>query len=84
MLMDEAFSALDPLIIQDIQKYIFKIQSAGVSLVITDHNIRNLFETTDRNIVISDGSVIAEGTSKDLLNNTKAVSQYFGKDFTFK
>ena len=47
-------------------------------------NIRNLFETTDRNIVISDGSVIAEGTSRELLNNSKAVSQYFGKDFTFK
>ena len=67
-----------------IYKYIFKIQSAGVSIVITDHNIRNLFETTDRNIVISDGSVIAEGTSRELLNNSKAVSQYFGKDFTFK
>ena len=55
-----------------------------MSIVITDHNIRNLFETTDRNIVISDGSVIAEGTSRELLNNSKAVSQYFGKDFTFK
>tara|TARA_Y100001958_G_C21179033_1_gene509277 strand:- start:460 stop:1221 length:762 start_codon:yes stop_codon:yes gene_type:complete len=84
ILLDEPYAALDPQIIQDIQKYIFKIQSAGVSIVITDHNIRNLFETTDRNIVISDGSVIAEGTSRELLNNSKAVSQYFGKDFTFK
>ena len=84
VLLDEPLAALDPLVIQDIQKYIFKIQSAGVSIVITDHNIRNLFETTDRNIVISDGSVIAEGTSRELLNNSKAVSQYFGKDFTFK
>ena len=75
ILLDEPYAALDPQIIQDIQKYIFKIP---------DHNIRNLFETTDRNIVISDGSVIAEGTSRELLNNSKAVSQYFGKDFTFK
>ena len=82
ILLDEPFAALDPQIIQDIQKYIFKIQSSGVSVVVTDHNVRNLFETTDKNIVISDGSIIAEGTSRDLLKSTKAIEHYFGHQFS--
>ena len=82
ILLDEPYAALDPQIIQDIQKYIFKIQSMKVS-VITDHNIRNLFETTDRNYVIADGTIIAEGTSRELLNNSKAVTHYFGSDFNY-
>ena len=83
ILLDEPYSALDPQVIQDIQKYIFEIQSMGVSIIITDHNIKNLFETTDRNYVIADGSIIAEGTSRDLLKNTKAISHYFGSDFSY-
>ena len=83
ILLDEPYAALDPQVIQDIQKYIFKIQSMGVSIIITDHNIRNLFETTDRNYVIADGSIIAEGTSRELLRNAKAISYYFGSDFSY-
>jgi len=83
ILLDEPYAALDPQVIQDIQKYIFKIQSMGVSIIITDHNIKNLFETTDRNYVIADGSIIAEGTSRDLLKNTKAISHYFGSEFSY-
>ena len=52
-----------------------------VSVVITDHNLKNLFETTDSNYVISDGTIIAEGTSQELMRNSRAVSQYFGQGF---
>ena len=81
ILLDEPYAALDPVVVQDMQKYIFKIQSMGVSVVITDHNLKNLFDTTDSNYVISDGSIIAEGTSQELLKNSRAVSQYFGQGF---
>ena len=84
ILMDEPFSALDPVSIQDIQKYIFKIQSMGISILISDHNINTLFSTTDRNYCIYDGTIIAEGTKKELLSNTKAVSHYFGSSFDYK
>ena len=83
ILLDEPYSALDPQVIQDIQKYILKIQSMGVSIIISDHNIKNLFETSDRNYVIADGSIIAEGSSRDLLKNSKAISHYFGSDFRY-
>ena len=81
ILLDEPYANLDPAVIQDIQKYIFKIQSMKVSVVITDHNLKNLFATTDSNYVIADGSIIASGTSRELLRNSRAVSQYFGQDF---
>ena len=83
ILLDEPYANLDPQIVQDIQKYIFKIQSMKVSIIITDHNIKNLFDTTDTNYVISDGSIIAEGTSRELLKNSRAISQYFGQGFDY-
>jgi lipopolysaccharide export system ATP-binding protein len=80
VLLDEPLAALDPLVIQDIQKYILKIQSNGTAVLVTDHNVRNLFDITDRSYVLGENTVIAEGTSRELLKSTKAVQQYFGTD----
>ena len=73
---------MDPQIIQDIQKYILKIQASGTAILITDHNVRNLFDITDRSYVISEGNVIAEGTSRELLKSSKAIEHYFGSQFS--
>ena len=82
VLLDEPLAALDPQIIQDIQKYILKIQSSGTAVLITDHNVRNLFDITDRSYVISEGNAIAEGTSRELLKSSKAIEHYFGSQFS--
>ena len=82
VLLDEPLAALDPQIIQDIQKYILKIQSRGTAVLITDHNVRNLFDITDRSYVISEGNIIAEGTSRELLKSSKAIEHYFGSQFS--
>ena len=82
VLLDEPLAALDPQIIKDIQKYILKIQSSGTAVLITDHNVRNLFDITDRSYVISEGNVIAEGTSRELLKSSKAIEHYFGSQFS--
>ena len=82
VLLDEPLAALDPQIIQDIQRYILKIQSSGTAVLITDHNVRNLFDITDRSYVISEGNVIAEGTSRELLKSSKAIEHYFGSQFS--
>jgi len=78
VLLDEPLAALDPLVIQDIQKYILKIQASGTAILVTDHNVKNLFDITDRSYVLGENTVIAEGTSRELLKSTKAVQQYFG------
>ena len=82
VLLDEPLAALDPLVIQDIQKYILKIQSNGTAILLTDHNVKNLFDITDRSYVLVENSIIAEGTSRDLLKSTKAIKHYFGNQFS--
>ena len=82
VLLDEPLAALDPLVIQDIQKYILKIQSSGTAILVTDHNVKNLFDITDRSYVLGENTVIAEGTSRELLKSTKAIQHYFGTNFS--
>ena len=82
VLLDEPLAALDPLVIQDIQKYILKIQSNGTAVLVTDHNVKNLFDITDRSYVLGEQTVIAEGTSRELLKSSKAIEHYFGSQFS--
>ena len=82
VLLDEPYAALDPLIIQDISKYILSIQSKKTSIIVSDHNVKNLFDITDRSYVLGEQSIIAEGTSRELLKSTKAIQQYFGSQFS--
>jgi len=81
VLLDEPLAALDPIVIQDIQKYILKIQSSGTSILVTDHNVKNLFDITDRSYVLGEQTVIAEGTSREILKSSKAIEHYFGSQF---
>jgi len=82
VLLDEPLAALDPLVIQDIQKYILKIQASGTAILVTDHNVKNLFDITDRNYVLGEHSVIAQGTAREILKSSKAIEHYFGKQFS--
>ena len=82
VLLDEPLAALDPLVIQDVQKYILKIQATGTAILVTDHNVKNLFDITDRSYVLGEQTVIAEGTSRELLRSDKAIKHYFGSEFS--
>ncbi len=78
ILLDEPMAALDPIVVQDIQKYILKLQSYGTSLIITDHVIQNLLQIVDKCVVIGDQTIIAEGKPKEILQSAKARELYFG------
>ena len=82
VLLDEPLAALDPLVIQEVQKYILKIQSNGTAILVTDHNVKNLFDITDRSYVLGEQTIIAEGTSRELLKSSKAIEHYFGSQFS--
>ena len=77
VLLDEPLAALDDPLIQDVS--IFKIQSSGTAILVTDHNVKNLFDITDRSYVLGEHTVIAEGTSRELLKSTKAIEQIFSQ-----
>ena len=78
VLLDEPIAALDPIVVQDIQKYILKLQSFGCSIMVTDHQVRNLFDIVDRAYVLGEQSVIANGTPSEILKSSKAIELYFG------
>lgn len=82
VLLDESFSNIDPIHVQEMQKYIMKIQSQGVACILSEHGLDNLFKITDRNYLINDGHIVAEGTKRELLKNSEAVKSYFGLDFS--
>jgi lipopolysaccharide export system ATP-binding protein len=81
ILLDEPMAALDPIVVQDIQKYILKIQSYGCAILITDHQVRNLFDIVDRAYVLGEQSIIAQGTPNDILKSSKAIELYFGPSY---
>ena len=78
ILLDEPMAALDPIIVQDIQKFILKLSSYGCGVIVTDHNVQNIFQIVDKCLVIGEHSIIAEGKPRDILKSTKARELYFG------
>ncbi len=78
ILLDEPMAALDPIVVQDIQKFILKLQSYGCGIIITDHQVQNLFEIVDRAYVIGEQTIIASGKPKEILKSNKARELYFG------
>ena len=81
VLLDEPMAALDPIVVQDIQKYILKLQNFGCAILVTDHQVNNLFDIVDRAYVLGEQSIIAEGTPQDILKSSKAIELYFGTSY---
>jgi lipopolysaccharide export system ATP-binding protein len=81
VLLDEPMAALDPIVVQDIQKYILKLQNFGCAILITDHQVNNLFDVVDRAYVLGEQSIIAQGTPSEILKSSKAIELYFGSSY---
>ena len=82
LLLDEQYSALDILSIKMIQEVILNLQSTEeITIVITDHQARDLLKTVDRAIILSYGKVIASGSPNEVIMNKDAKNQYFGDEF---
>ena len=83
VLLDEPLAALDPIVIQDIQKYIMKIQSTGTSILITDHNVRETLGICDRAYILSSGHIIEQGDPEAITENPRVRQVYLGENFNF-
>lgn len=81
LLLDEPFANIDPLAVNDVKTMIRHLKSKGISVLITDHNAREIFSIVDRSYLIRDGKVLLSGTVHELLENPEARSSYFGEDF---
>ena len=82
LLLDEPFAGVDLLSIQDIKELLLKLQARGCAVLVTDHNATQLLSVVDRAYVIANGTIVANGTPRQIVNTTEAKQLYFGKDFT--
>ncbi|MEK6642358.1 MAG: LPS export ABC transporter ATP-binding protein [Planctomycetota bacterium] len=82
ILLDEPFSGVDPIAVQDLQREIRHLREhMGLSFLLTDHNVRQTLEVTDRSYIIHEGRVIAEGAPKELINDPSVRAAYLGTTF---
>ena len=81
MLFDEPFAGIDPIAIIELKKMLSYLKSKGLGILITDHNVRETLSITDRAYIISNGAVLAEGTSDELVSNPAVKEAYLGEEF---
>ncbi len=81
ILLDEPFAAVDPITTEDIRTNIRQLAESGIGILITDHNVREVFRTADRVYLITDGVVVTRGTPHELVNDEIAIKAYLGRSF---
>jgi len=81
ILLDEPFAGIDPIAIIEIQRIIAFLKSRGIGVLITDHNVRETLGICDHAYIISDGSVLAQGTPAEIINNVDVRRVYLGEHF---
>ena len=81
LLLDEPFTGVDPIAIDDIQRIVKDLRDKGLGVLITDHNVRETLTITDRAYLLFEGQILIEGEAKDLVNDPEARELYLGKNF---
>ena len=81
ILLDEPFAGIDPIAIEDIKSVLKNLSNKGISILITDHNLRETMDICNYSIVIKDGSILDKGEKDYLINSSLIKDEYFGKVF---
>ena len=82
LLLDEPFAGIDPIAVADIKNMIRLLANRGIGILITDHNVRDTLEITDRAIIINQGQIMTQGSKEEILSSEIAREIYLGKDFS--
>ena len=83
VLLDEPFTGVDPIAVAEIQKIIRRLIVSGIGILITDHNVRETLGICDRAYILSEGTVLEEGTPDKIASSSKARKFYLGEGFKF-
>jgi lipopolysaccharide export system ATP-binding protein len=81
ILLDEPFAGVDPISVKDIKQIIEQLRDKGIGVLITDHNVRETLDICDRAYIVSEGYILAHGSSQDILDNQQVKEVYLGHDF---
>lgn len=82
LLLDEPFSGVDPIAIEEVQSMVKTLQDKGLGILITDHNVRETLAITDRSYIINKGSILISGDAETLLNDPEARNVYLGSSIS--
>jgi lipopolysaccharide export system ATP-binding protein len=80
-LLDEPFAGIDPIAVADLQEMVAALKHRGIGVLITDHNVRETLNISDRAYIISEGEVICAGTPQQIAADPKARRIYLGEKF---
>ncbi len=81
MLLDEPFAGIDPKAVVEIQRLVRRLTTRGIGVLITDHNVRETLDLTDRSYIIYSGQVLMEGRKDDIVNDPEVRRLYLGEEF---
>jgi len=81
LLLDEPFAGVDPMAVVDLQNLIQKLRMGGMGVLITDHNVRETLAITDRSYILSNGRILASGSSAQISSNPLVKTHYLGEGF---
>ena len=81
ILLDEPFSGVDPIAVQDLQGEIQRLVTSGVSILVTDHNVERTLEVVDKAYIIDHGRVIGAGPPAEIIKNETVIKSYLGNTF---
>ncbi len=83
MLLDEPFAGIDPIVVHDIQEIVTGLKARGIGVIITDHNVREALQISDRAYIINEGRILESGTPEEIAVSDKARNVYLGEKFRF-
>jgi len=81
LLLDEPFAGIDPIAVEDIQNIVEHLKESGLGILITDHNVRETLEITDRAYIMYEGEILLSGTANELIESKEARRIYLGERF---
>lgn len=81
LMLDEPFANIDPISVHEVQQMILHLSQKNISILITDHNAREIFSVVHRSYIVREGKVLISGNVQELVNNEEARRTYLGVDF---
>ncbi len=81
ILLDEPFSGVDPIAVEDIQEQLFRLRDKGMAVLLTDHAVRETLGTTDRAYIIYEGQIFRHGSAQELADDPEVRAVYLGERF---
>ncbi|MEG1649084.1 MAG: LPS export ABC transporter ATP-binding protein, partial [Rikenellaceae bacterium] len=84
ILLDEPFAGVDPIAVEDIQSIVRTLKDKNIGVIITDHNVHETLNVTDRTYLLFEGKILKSGSAEELADDEEVRKVYLGKDFKLR